>query len=451
MMQATADKPSAQRARYELLDDLGGGQTATHLARVRNTGEQVIVKMLDVRRTDEWKAVDLFEREAELLDALDHPAIPKLRDAFVEEDAKGRRARLFLVQEYVVGTDLVRAVDEGYRVDEARARDIARELLEIVSYLHTQDPPVIHRDIKPANIIRAADDRLHLVDFGAVGRFVSVKGGSTVIGTAGYVPTEQLAGRAVPASDLYALGATLVFLLSRRPPSELPFERMRMAFRQVTNTSEEFAEFLDRLLAPAPEDRPTDAVQALAELDNLGSKLSVRWSGSIDNQPRRLRPPSGTSIRVERRPDRLEVYVPHAWGHHGLSLGFPFGYLAALLGSNLGVHAIGAAGLFVALMVVSYVLTRRIDLRLVLTPESFERTYCFFGMLFPKSVPAEEFEGLEVRRTHTISDKPQRRPGLLVKSSSLGGDDLTIPLAISKAEQRWIAQLFEPDAPDHRD
>ncbi|QDG51171.1 serine/threonine protein kinase [Persicimonas caeni] len=453
MTQAIADKSSAKSARYELLDDLGGGQTATHLARDRDTGDEVIVKMLDVRQSDEWKAVELFEREAELLAALDHPAIPKLLDAFVEQDEAGHRARLFLVQEYVEGTDLARAVEEGFRVDEERAKQIARELLEVSSYLHAQDPPVIHRDIKPANIIRGTSDdgseRLHLVDFGAVGRFVSAKGGSTVIGTAGYVPTEQLAGRATPASDLYALGATLVYLLSRRPPSELPVERMRLAFRKVTNVSEEFAEFLDRLLAPAPEDRPKDATQALAELDSLGSKLPVRWSGSIDNQPRRLRPPSGTKITVDRRPDHLEVYLPHAYGHYGLSLMLPFGYLAVAVASSEGLSALAGIALFTLLAVVPYVVSRLIDLRLVLTPERFERTYGCLGMRFKKSLPTEQFEGFELGNVSAVGSQ-RSMPGLIVKSSAKD-DELTIPMGISKAERRWIAKLFEPEAPEEPD
>src|SRR5690554_4712857 len=191
-------------ARYELLDDLGGGQAATYRARDRESGVEVVLKTLSVRDSDGWKAIELFKREAEVLRALDHPGIPKWLDAFVEQDARGG-ARFYLIQEHIEGPDLERAVEAGLRVDEQRAREMLVELLEILSYLHAQNPPVIHRDVKPANIILGEDGRLHLVDFGAVGRFLSPRGGSTIIGSAGYVPVEQLAGRACPASDLYAL------------------------------------------------------------------------------------------------------------------------------------------------------------------------------------------------------------------------------------------------------
>lgn len=85
--------------RYELVDEIGrGGQALTFLARDRQTDEHVVLKELDLRRAGDWKAVELFEREGQVLRSLDHPAIPKLLNAFVEEDEAGRRARLFSAQ-----------------------------------------------------------------------------------------------------------------------------------------------------------------------------------------------------------------------------------------------------------------------------------------------------------------------------------------------------------------
>lgn len=448
MSEATLQQDAKPSQRYELIEELGGGQTATFLARERDTGERVVVKWLDVRQSDEWKAIDLFEREVEVLRGLDHPAIPRLVDAFVE-DEDGQTARLYLVQECVEGTDLARAVDDGYRVDEDEARQMARELLGVLGYLHSQDPPVVHRDVKPANIVRGEDGRLHLVDFGAVGRFVSNKGGSTVIGTAGYVPTEQLAGRAEPASDLYALGATLVFMLSRRPPSELPLERMRLRFREATNVSEDFAQFIDGLLAPSAADRPQNAARALELLDAPSPTLPVPWSGSGANLPRKYRPPKGSKLTMERRPGRLEVRIPGGMSPYLLMLPFAcvvlIGQALILSFTASPIEAI-IAGLLALLFGVLTLIGMKIDVRLMLTPEHFQITYGLFNREWTKTVPTEEFRGLEVVRW-SRNHKPALEIRGFTDVDVLG---VEVPFkfgrGLNRAECHWLANLFETES-----
>ena len=255
--------------RFEVLGLLGrGGQATTWRARDTETGELVALKELRLGIVAGWKAVELFEREGDALRALDHPAIPKYVHAFHEvDDEEG--TRFFLAQELVEGTNLRDSLGHtGW--DEDEAKSLMREVLDVLVYLHGLSPPVIHRDIKPSNLIRRTDGRIALIDFGAVQTISpETEGGSTVVGTHGYMPLEQYMGRAEPATDLYALGATVVHLLSRTHPSELDLVRSQLDFEDSVNGTAEFETLVATLLAPSVEDRFRSAERVLAELDAL--------------------------------------------------------------------------------------------------------------------------------------------------------------------------------------
>jgi hypothetical protein len=210
------------RGRYEVLRVLGEGALGrTYLARDRVAFEQVALKELLPSRMKRWKDFDLFHRECSTLKGLSHPGIPRYIEDFVEEP-EGGVSRLFLVQEFVAGQNLQDMLDEGRTFEEDEVRDIMTQTLEILSYLHTSDPPVIHRDIKPANLMYTPQGKIKLIDFGAVRESITADGiGSTVVGTFGYMPPEQYAGASSAGTDLFALGATCVQLLSGRAPGEL--------------------------------------------------------------------------------------------------------------------------------------------------------------------------------------------------------------------------------------
>ncbi|MCA9701371.1 MAG: protein kinase, partial [Myxococcales bacterium] len=186
-------------------------------------------------------------------------------------ELRGGVTHYFMAQEFIPGGSLAQALERGDRFDEARCRALALDLLETLTYLHDLSPPVIHRDIKPGNLMLRPDGKCVLVDFDLVRDEARPGGGSTMaIGTIGYAPLEQLMGRALPATDLYALGATLVALLSRREPADL-FDpgSHRLDFSEHVNVSPGFAAILERLLAPAVDDRFTDARQVKAALRDL--------------------------------------------------------------------------------------------------------------------------------------------------------------------------------------
>jgi serine/threonine protein kinase len=212
----------------------------------------VVLKQLRLARMTDWKALELFEREARVLAALSHPGIPKLYEFFARDGESPRQPAalyssvappspslsLVIAQAYVDGRSLQTWIAEGGRWAADDAEAVLRKLLDVLQYLHTRHPPVIHRDIKPANVMLGKDGGAYLVDFGAIQERLrgSRRGGSTTVGSFGFFPQEQLLGKARPASDLYALGMTLVCALTHQQPDELPLDerpaRCRCASRR---------------------------------------------------------------------------------------------------------------------------------------------------------------------------------------------------------------------------
>jgi serine/threonine protein kinase len=253
------------KERYQLQRQLGrNAGRQTWLAIDRQLQEQVVVKLLTFGGDVQWDDLKLFEREAQVLQQLDHPCIPKYRDYFAIDD----HALWFgLVQDYIPGDSLKDLLVQGKKFSETEVKQIATEILEILIYLHELSPPVLHRDIKPSNIIYGEDQKVYLVDFGAVQDKASAEGKTfTVVGTYGYAPIEQFGGRAVPASDLYALGATLIHLLTGISPAELPQENLKIKFKNRTSCDRKLVDWISYLIEPDVDKRPQMAKEAINAL-----------------------------------------------------------------------------------------------------------------------------------------------------------------------------------------
>jgi len=213
-----------------------------------------------------------FQREAHILAGLSHPSIPHIYDFFSE----GNHA--YLVLEYIPGKNLETILNEteGF-LPERQVLEWAIELCDVLHYLHTHKPaPVVFRDMKPANVMITPSGRLVLVDFGIAKLFQFGQKG-TMIGTEGYAAPEQYRGEATPLVDIYALGATLHHLLTKRDPrSEPPFSFYERPIRSINpNVSPEFEAAINRALAYNPEERFQSAAEMKEALLAIARKTGA--------------------------------------------------------------------------------------------------------------------------------------------------------------------------------
>lgn len=229
-----------------------GGLSAIYLLRDENNEFFVLKEAVVPQGGNESlraKAQEMLEREAFLLSRLNHPNIARVLDYFVEAE------RHYLLMEYVRGSDLRKLTREFGPQKEEDVLLWAAQLAEILDYLHTQDPPVIHRDLSPDNLILREDGQIEVIDFGAANLFAGTATG-TMIGKHAYIAPEQFRGKAEPASDIYAFGCTVYFLLTGEDPEPLGVSHPR--HRQPA-VSEKTDELVARCTAMEPQDRPRAA------------------------------------------------------------------------------------------------------------------------------------------------------------------------------------------------
>ena len=249
---------------YQILKTLGqGGMGTTYLA--WDTAKLLVLKEMNADMAAIPKAQELFEREAKILQSLHHPGIPKYYDFFV---ASGRK---YLAMELIHGQDLDLYVMERGQVTLAQAIDWMIQLCEILGYIHQQQPPLIHRDIKPANIlVRTIDKRIFLLDFGAVKEIGTL--GGTKIGAPDYMAPEQNNGQPCTQSDLYAIGPTLIFLLTGRNPAdfiELQPDGYRFNLAAVAIVTPQLQALIDKVTQRRSRDRYLTAADLAAALQQL--------------------------------------------------------------------------------------------------------------------------------------------------------------------------------------
>ncbi len=236
-----------------------------------------VIKQLYLQDTETGifkKALDLFQQEAIRLDFLgQHPQIPSLFAYFQQE------RWFYLVQEYIDGKNLAEELQEKGLFSETEVYQILQNILPILQYIHQHQ--VIHRDIKPANIMRrSSDNKLILIDFGIAKLFsaTDLEKTGTIIGTPEFMAPEQMRGKTLPASDLYSLGLTCIYLLTGVSPSHLfDYSKDSFSWRDylptTVNTIPEsklrlrLGQILDKLLQTAVKQRYLSAAEALAALE----------------------------------------------------------------------------------------------------------------------------------------------------------------------------------------
>ncbi len=298
--------------RYRITRVLGEGSQGTTFEAVdAKLGRLVAIKRFQVRGAASWKDVELAEREAVVLGALKHPLIPAYVEHFEEE------AALYLVTELVAGQNLrQRAAGGTMSLDEVLR--LLSDLSQVIEYLHGLHPPVIHRDIKPGNIIRREDGRFMLVDFGSVRAKLELSQGSTVVGTFGFMAPEQFQGRALPQSDVYSLGATVLSLMTGLEPEKLPHRGLAIDVRASLgpNVDRRIVELLERMLNPDPDQRLPRVSSALQVFRRLRAGAANRPAAPASQPP----PPSRRARRGNARPP-FDVVPPWSKRYQARPLG----------------------------------------------------------------------------------------------------------------------------------
>lgn len=280
--------------------------------------ETVVIKLFGFSPQAQWEAFNLFERQAKVLQKLDHPQIPHYRDYFqFTPNGENNIAWFALVQDYIRGYVLQELINQGKHFSEKEIRYLAKDVLEILIYLQQFDPPIIHRDIKPSNLVLGFDEKIYLIDFGAVRDETSLTGVTfTVVGTGGYAPLEQFWGKSVPASDLYGLGATLIHLATGIPPIELSPDNTQLQFSDRLNFSRGLTNWLTQMTALALDHRFTNAQEALNALKFVGKPRFLK-ANFLDKSSQsaadisETHQPESTKIKLKKNPEKLIINLPN--------------------------------------------------------------------------------------------------------------------------------------------
>ena len=327
--------------RYRVIKALGtGGFGNTFLAEdtYMPSARRCVIKQLKPVTNDPtmYQQVQArFQREAAVLEDLGqgNGQIPDLFAYFSEG------GQFYLIQEWIEGETLTKKVEQQGIVSEGAVRDILVSLLPVLDYVHSKR--MVHRDIKPDNIImRSRDGKPVLIDFGAVkeamGTVVNSQGHSIVIGTPGYMPSEQAAGQPVYASDLYGLGLTAIYLLTGKTPQELQVDPGTGEFiwrQEAPHVSPGLAGVLDKAIQSHPRDRFSTSKEMLNALQS-GVVLPTTQSATVAISPGTQRPAAVPPQAVPAS----SAPVIHSQGRNPWVLA---GLIAAgLIGAAVGVSAL---------------------------------------------------------------------------------------------------------------
>ena len=322
--------------RYQIITALSeGDKKSTYTAFDLRNLQPVVVKVFSRCKVTDQKTLKLLlEREIKTLSSLDYPSIPKYVDYF-EIDA-GEEHRFYLVRELVAGKSLAKLVADGWNPSETELKGLIIQLLNTLTYLHSRSPFEIHRNIKPENIILSQSDRVCLVDSGTTEDILrwfeppnmilddSLEAYLASI----HMSTEQMMGRAAPASDLYSMGYCLIFLLSCKSPTELL--RFSREFDRAipVNISPNFKEWLKKMVAEKEEDRFNSAAAAL---EAIPRELKVTNLKLVPNKATK-------KIEIDRQQNYLIYRI--FLGYHNFADG-----LKSF--SRIGILALAIASLFI--------------------------------------------------------------------------------------------------------
>ncbi|MBQ3692234.1 MAG: serine/threonine protein kinase [Clostridia bacterium] len=247
--------------KYEILKLIGkGGMSRVYLAMDKRLNKQWAVKEIEKRARDKNNEVVIQSAiaEANMIKKLDHPALPRIVDIIDNGSV------IYVIMDYIEGEALNKILDsEGAQPEEA-VIEWAKQLCEVLDYLHTRTPPIIYRDMKPANIMLRPDGTVKLIDFGIAREYKEHNLADTVnMGTKGYAAPEQFgnAGQTDARTDVYCLGVTLYHLVTGHNPAEPPYE-----IYPIRHWNPQLSAGLEVIIQKCVQPNPEDRYQSCAEL-----------------------------------------------------------------------------------------------------------------------------------------------------------------------------------------
>lgn len=251
-----------QKGKLKVVRQLAfGGLSALYLVHENDTELSVIKEAVVPNYADEnarREAEKILAREAQMLTRLDHPNLVKVKDYFVEA------GRNYLLLEYIAGQDLRQLVRQTGPQDPNKVIEWCTQLADVLDYLHSLQPPIIHRDMTPDNVVLKIDGSVTLIDFGSANEFVGTSTG-TIVGKQAYMAPEQLRGKSTHQTDLYALGATMFFLLTGRDPVPLS---VSSPLQVVPSTPERVDAIVRHATAYESKDRIQNAAEFKEQLQD---------------------------------------------------------------------------------------------------------------------------------------------------------------------------------------
>ncbi len=266
--------------KYKILNKVGqGGMSIVYLAMNEKANKQWAIKEV---RKDGVKDFEVVKQglvvETDMLKRLSHPNLPSIIDV-IEDD------RTFLiVMDYIEGNPLSKLLDEYGAQPQENVIEWAKQLCDVLGYLHTRQPAIIYRDMKPGNVMLKPDGKVTLIDFGTAREFKEKNlADTTCLGTVGYAAPEQFGGMGQTdgRTDIYCLGATLYHLVTGMNPCEPPYE-----IKPIRSINPSLSSGLERIILKCTQRDPQDRYQSCAELmydlehyeeiDDLYRKKQVR-------------------------------------------------------------------------------------------------------------------------------------------------------------------------------
>lgn len=252
---------SVIEGKYEILKLIGqGGMSKVYLAMDKRLNKQWAVKEIEKRARDRNNEIIIQSAiaEANMIKKLDHPSLPRIVDIIENPEV------IYVIMDYIEGEPLSNVLDEYGAQPQDIVIDWAKQLCEVLDYLHTSKPPIIYRDMKPANIMLKPDGNLKLIDFGIAREYKEKNLADTVsLGTKGYAAPEQFGGKGQTdaRTDVYCLGVTLYHLVTGQNPCEPPYE-----LYPIRHWNPQLSGGLERIIQKCTQLNPDDRYQSCAEL-----------------------------------------------------------------------------------------------------------------------------------------------------------------------------------------